>query len=407
MLNADCDTPVDIVCKCCKSCRGFYTNPQKVINCETGELGIRFFDVEVNDDVTFSLENDANQLLLQSDKDAKDTGNMTYESCISPTDCFHLTSRSDAPLVLLHNNIEVLPEYRTFVDIEFGYSRQIDSIAFNTCDSFELCGTLVEPNTEKRNLINILTRFSGTSIFQNTSTVQYQASCWWMKDLERRDDDDLKDTALIQRYLLSLFFYSTGGDSWYENNFWLTENSVCTWYGISCYNTSNNKGIINGIRLANNKLSGVLPTEIGELLGLEYLIINANNDLSGLLPKEIKYLKMLRELKCADTLLSHTIPTEIGILENLLVLDLSNCRFIGSIPSELAHVTKLNIFRASSNSFFGTLPDISSLMELKVIELGENFIEGACSSISKLKNLGKLALLLTFSISKIFLQRIS
>ena len=146
-----------------------------------------------------------------------------------------------------------------------------------------------------------------------------------------------------------------------------------------------------------NSLNGILPTEISQLLGLESLDLNLIERLSGSIPKEVKYLKMLQEFKCKNCMLSNTIPTEISFLTELIELDLNNCDISGQIPSELALAKNLVIVNAFNNSLHGTLPDISSLVHLRALDLGENFLGGNCESIKQLSNLGKWSFTLNFS----------
>ena len=265
------------------------------------------------------------------------------------------------------------------------------------CDDFVLCGKSVKPCTTKRCLLNLLTRFTDTTILGNTSTFQHEAACWWIEDLEQRTNEDLKDTALMQRYLLSLLYFSTRGGSWSNKDLWLSKSAVCDWYGIDCYQSNDMKGIINKIGLVRNNLNGILPTEIGQLLGLETLDLNMNERLSGSIPKEVKYLKELKEFKCKNCALSNTIPTEILFLTELIELDINNCDVSGQIPSELALAKNLVILNVFNNSFHGTLPDISSLVHLRALDLGENFLGGNCQSIKQLSNLGEWSFTLFFS----------
>ena len=138
------------------------------------------------------------------------------------------------------------------------------------CDNFVLCGESVKPGATKRYLLNLLTRFADTTILENNSTFQHEAACWWIEDLEQRTNEDLKDTALIQRYLLSLLYFSTRGDSWSNKDLWLSKSDVCHWHGIDCYQSSDMKGIINKIRLVRDNLNGILPAEIGQLEPVKY-----------------------------------------------------------------------------------------------------------------------------------------
>ena len=44
---------------------------------------------------------------------------------------------------------------------------------------------------------------------------------------------------LLQRFVLSIFYYATDGDNWDVNTGWLTAVPECTWYGVElCENDS-------------------------------------------------------------------------------------------------------------------------------------------------------------------------
>jgi hypothetical protein len=61
----------------------------------------------------------------------------------------------------------------------------------------------------------------------------------------------------VRRYVLSLFYIETGGDSWNQNDGWLSLDSECSWFGISCQNN-----VLKKLELPLNELSGNFPTEL-------------------------------------------------------------------------------------------------------------------------------------------------
>lgn len=184
-MRADCDAPKDIDCECCKSCTSFCTKPLQVLGCAGKELGLTFFNVNTNDLIFFELKISGSQSQLEALCDAaKNSSNVTCTTCISSTDCFHFASwsESDAPFMLLIDNVEIPPEQKTFKEINFGYSKETNSIDYNMCDDFVLCGKSVKPGATKRYLLNLLTRFADTTILGNNSTFQHETACWWIED---------------------------------------------------------------------------------------------------------------------------------------------------------------------------------------------------------------------------------
>ena len=82
--------------------------------------------------------------------------------------------------------------------------------------------------------------------------------------------DSAQDNTLnLQRHILALLYLSNSGNTWENNEKWMSNADVCDWYGVSC---NIFEGMIDEIDLSNNNLSGFLPSELGELRGLESLV---------------------------------------------------------------------------------------------------------------------------------------
>jgi hypothetical protein len=75
------------------------------------------------------------------------------------------------------------------------------------------------------------------------------------------------DQEKIQRYALATLYYSTKGDSWAINDFWLSNADVCgkwsQYNGTTIDCTSN--GSVSSLDLRSNSLRGTIPPEIGML----------------------------------------------------------------------------------------------------------------------------------------------
>jgi hypothetical protein len=46
------------------------------------------------------------------------------------------------------------------------------------------------------------------------------------------------DRQLLERYIVILFYYETGGDEWNLNADWLSEDNICGWHGLSCLDSA-------------------------------------------------------------------------------------------------------------------------------------------------------------------------
>ncbi|WVZ77843.1 hypothetical protein U9M48_025658 [Paspalum notatum var. saurae] len=85
------------------------------------------------------------------------------------------------------------------------------------------------------------------------------------------------------------------------------------------------------LNLSGNKLTGVIPPDIGQLKALQLLDISSNS-------------------------LKGPIPSSMCNLTNLQVLDLSNNNFIGEIPAALDNLSFLSAFNISKNNLEGPIP---------------------------------------------------
>lgn len=85
------------------------------------------------------------------------------------------------------------------------------------------------------------------------------------------------------------------------------------------------------INLSNNRLSGVVPSDLGNLKGLRQLNLSMNN-FSGSIPDSLGEISLLESLDLSTNRFSGKIPQMLDSLNNLGVLNLSNNNLSGSIP---------------------------------------------------------------------------
>ncbi|PWA64464.1 serine-threonine/tyrosine-protein kinase catalytic domain-containing protein [Artemisia annua] len=173
---------------------------------------------------------------------------------------------------------------------------------------------------------------------------------------------------------------------------------------------------LRSLYMGSNRISGSIPSSIGQLKGLGLLNISYNS-ISGRIPREIGQLENLQELILGKNRLSSYIPNSLGNLRNLSQIDLSNNELGGSIPISFRNFGKIlsvdlsmnnlngsipvevldlpsltTILNLSSNSLSGQLPrEIGLLERVVTIDLSNNHLSGNIpNSIKNCKSLEKL-----------------
>jgi hypothetical protein len=137
-------------------------------------------------------------------------------------------------------------------------------------------------------------------------TPQHLALVW----LTDYDQAKMKpsDDALLQRYALAVFYFSTfpnvdinnvaaqeQAGRWNSNDLWLSDKGFCAWHGVSCgahlhegvevthYNAN---GVVLSLNLTSNNVRGTIPSELAALENLQVLDLGKNS-LTGTIPKSI------------------------------------------------------------------------------------------------------------------------
>ena len=145
------------------------------------------------------------------------------------------------------------------------------------------------------------------------------------------------------------------------------------------------------LNLSENRLTGTIPPELGNLANLETLNL-WDNQLTGSVPVQLGDLSNLRFLILNNNQLSGGMPTELGELGNLEILNLRHNQLSGAIPSELSGLTSLTRLDLLDNQLTGGIPyQLGSIRSLERLELNGNQITGSIPS--ELGNLANLTLL--------------
>ncbi len=144
------------------------------------------------------------------------------------------------------------------------------------------------------------------------------------------------------RVLQSLYIY-TDGDRWLNNENWMSDQPVETWYGVEVKDQR-----VTAIQLSENNMMGRIPITLGLLDKLEELNLS-HNQLTG------------------------RIDTILSTLGRLKILDLSHNNFHGTIPASIVHLDQLEILHVGHNQFTGDFPtQIIELSQLDSVEVINN-----------------------------------
>ena len=95
--------------------------------------------------------------------------------------------------------------------------------------------------------------------------------------------------------------------------------------------------------LRDNDMTGSIPTELGQLTGLDTLWLH-NNRLTAAIPSELGLFTMLFGLHLSGNDFSGPIPTELAQLTLLEMLTLhGNDRLSGLVPESICSLGKWNL----------------------------------------------------------------
>lgn len=128
------------------------------------------------------------------------------------------------------------------------------------------------------------------------------------------------------------------------------------------------------VKLSQNLIEGSIPTEFANLPHLEDLQLGQNL-LTGYLP--VFASRMLKTLNLANNKLFGYLPANIGDRHaRLEFVDLTGNSFHGEIPDSISSMTKLKTFAISDNEFSGTIPTALGETSLNYLYMDNNNFVG-------------------------------
>ncbi|KAI3764516.1 hypothetical protein L2E82_14526 [Cichorium intybus] len=143
------------------------------------------------------------------------------------------------------------------------------------------------------------------------------------------------------------------------------------------------------IVLKGQDLRGVLPPSLAKLPSIQKIDLSFNY-LNGTIPPQWASTKV-DFLRLENNMFSGTLPPELGKLINLSILVLNANNLTGKLPEEFNLLTNLIELRLSSNNFSGKIPNLGNCTKLKKLEIQGSGLEGPIpGSLSFLRNLTEL-----------------
>jgi Leucine-rich repeat (LRR) protein len=190
---------------------------------------------------------------------------------------------------------------------------------------------------------------------------QYKSYVWLVTHASY---EDVPDLIVSQKYALATLYFALAGSGWYQNTGWLTDDDVCSWFGVGdCHG-----GISSSLNLSSNNLVGTIPLELMSL-------------------------RTLKSINFADNALYGAIPPDIGTFSFLEILLLDNNVLSGEIPSELENISTLKQLTLNSNELKGDVPaGVCSLKGSGLVELWADCLgpEVTCECCTKCYKYGEV-----------------
>lgn len=224
-----------------------------------------------------------------------------------------------------------------------------------------------------------------------------------------------------ERINLLRLYETTNGSAWKRTANWNSNESVCSWYGITC-ETIDGADAVTKIELHRNNLNGKIPPELWQLQHLRHVDIRSNlltsasfeglkthDNSTTTSPIEVILLSenhltdiegignakaTLRELNVNRNQIDHNLLPELFDCSALEQLNLSFNQFSGTLPTLIGMLTRLTEFYSFDNRLTGQLPKEIGMMDVcQVFALGKNLLSGTLpQELENMVNMRELSL---------------
>ncbi|XP_047945555.1 receptor kinase-like protein Xa21 [Salvia hispanica] len=142
-----------------------------------------------------------------------------------------------------------------------------------------------------------------------------------------------------------------------------------------------NLTMLTAFDIGENYMTGIIPTEFGQLRQLKRLALGLNN-FSGTIPHEFFNISTLQGLELIQNAMFGVLPTNLcNTSPSLKDLYLGMNSISGPIPNSISNCSQLRILSLGDNIFSGYIPmDLGNLRLLKILHLFRNNLTNPPSS---------------------------
>lgn len=169
-----------------------------------------------------------------------------------------------------------------------------------------------------------------------------------------------------ERQALVDLYHQAGGKSWRRSDNWLSSQSICTWYGVTCSNnTATGQQHVVQFSLYDNLLEGTIPSSLGALSEVNYFALSTNK-LSGNIPLTLgSTFTKCKYFDVRYNFLNGSFPPGMSNMTKLTHLVFANNEFTddGGLVKMVQKMNHLTYIDVRSNKLFGSAPE--SLCSLK------------------------------------------
>jgi hypothetical protein len=156
-----------------------------------------------------------------------------------------------------------------------------------------------------------------------------------------------------ERHALVDLYRSAHGEGWRRSDNWITSKNICTWYGVTCSNTTSR---IIQFSLYDNLLEGTIPDSLSALTELKYFALSTNK-LRGPIPPSLHFANC-EYFDLRYNFLNSSFPPGLANMTKITHLVLANNAFTdnGGLDSIVKDMRHLSYFDVRSNQLLGVAP---------------------------------------------------